>query len=112
LGVEVPWHVSGYFPAYHFTAPPTSINTLERACDIGRGAGLQYVYIGNMPGHPGDNTHCPNCGETIILRRGFSVLEYHLLGGVCKYCQTPIPGVWWSELNNGGLVPAPPGPPD
>lgn len=112
LGVEVPWHVSGYFPAYHFTAPPTSINTLERACDIGRGAGLQYVYIGNMPGHPGDNTHCPNCGEAIILRQGFSVLEYHLLGGVCKYCETTIPGVWWSEKPEGGLVSAPLGPPD
>jgi pyruvate formate lyase activating enzyme len=112
LGAEIPWHVSGYFPAYQFTAPPTSINTLERAYDIGRGAGLQYVYIGNMPGHPGDNTHCPNCGETIILRQGFSVLEYHLLYGLCKYCETPIPGVWWSEKPEGGLVSAPLGIPD
>ena len=107
LRVEVPWHVSGYFPAYHFTAPPTPINTLERACDIGRGAGLQYVYIGNLPGHPGDNTYCPNCGEAIIVRQGFLVLEYHLLGGVCKYCETTIPGVWWSQKPEGGLVSAP-----
>ena len=97
---------------YNFTAPPTSINTLERAYDIGRGSGLQYVYIGNMPGHPSDNTHCPNCGEVIILRQGFSVFEYHLLGAACKYCETTIPGVWWSEKPEGGLVSTPPEPRD
>ena len=112
LSSEIPWHVSGYYPAYRFTAPPTSIKNLERAWDIGRGAGLQYVYLGNVPGHPGDNTYCPNCGEAIILRQGFSIHEYHLIGGVCEYCNTIVPGVWWSEETEGGLVSVLPGPPD
>jgi len=101
LDVEVPWHVSNYFPAYHFIAPPTSIKTLERAWIIGRDNGLQYVYIDNVPGHPGDNTCCPSCGETIIVRQGLSIIQYHLIDGACKYCQKNIPGVWRSEEPKG-----------
>ena len=91
LGVEVPWHVSGYYPAYQFTAPPTPINTLERACDIGRGAGLQYVYIGNLPGHPGDNTYCPNCGNLCIERNYFDVKLIGVYNKKCKKCDDSLP---------------------
>ena len=95
LGPETPWHVSGYYPAYRFKAPPTPVATLERAWAIGREAGLQYVYIGNVPGHPYDNTYCPACGELLIARYGFALMRYAVSAGRCPRCGQAIPGVGW-----------------
>ena len=94
LGSETPWHVSGYFPAYHFTTPPTSIRTLECAWDIGQAAGLQYVYIGNVSGHPHDNTYCPGCDELLIRRWGLGVMANNIRRGNCPVCGSEIAGVW------------------
>jgi pyruvate formate lyase activating enzyme len=93
LGPDTPWHVSGYFPAYRFKTPPTSVETLERAWKIGGEAGLKYVYLGNIPGHPHDNTYCPECGLCLVLRYGFDILRYDLQEGCCPQCGTPIAGV-------------------
>jgi pyruvate formate lyase activating enzyme len=94
LGPEVPWHVSGYYPAYQFTVPPTPIRTLERAWHIGREAGLEFVYVGNVPGHRYDNTYCPQCSTLLIERRGFEVIYNGLHEGKCLWCQRVIAGVW------------------
>ena len=97
LGPETPWHVSRYYPAYRFTAPPTSVATLERAREIGQRAGLRYVYLGNVPGHPGEHTFCPDCG-TILARRGFLRLERCdvTAAGRCPRCERNIAGVGWA----------------
>jgi len=94
LGRAVPWHVSGYYPAYKFAAPPTPISTLERAWEIGKSAGLDFVYVGNVPGHQHDNTYCPACGALVIRRRGFDVTKYDLRAGRCLHCGQQIAGVW------------------
>ena len=94
LGPEVPWHVSGYFPAHRFTDPPTSIQTLEHAWEIGKAAGLSYVYIGNAPGNPHDNTYCPQCNTLLIQRLGFDVVANVIRNGRCPHCQRIIAGVW------------------
>ena len=94
LGPEVPWHVSAYSPAYRFTAPPTPLRTLERAWQIGRDAGLKFVYVGNIPGHELENTYCPACGALLIRRAGFAVLENRLSGDRCPKCRQQIAGVW------------------
>jgi pyruvate formate lyase activating enzyme len=94
LGGEVPWHVSGYYPAYQFTAPPTPLASLERAWQIGKEAGLEFVYIGNVPGHRYDNTYCPACGRLLIRRLGFDVVENKLAAGRCPHCSRSIAGVW------------------
>jgi len=97
LGLDVPWHLSRYSPAYRFTAPPTPVATLERAQKIGQQAGLHYVYLGNVPGHPGEHTFCPNCG-TILARRGFLRL-YHCdvtPAGRCPSCGQEIAGLGWA----------------
>lgn len=94
LGPEVPWHVSGYYPAYRFHAPPTPVHTLEQAWRIGREAGLKFVYIGNVPGHEYDNTFCPQCGTILIRRLGFSILRNILQDGRCPRCKDAVPGVW------------------
>jgi pyruvate formate lyase activating enzyme len=94
LGPEVPWHVSGYYPAYQFTAAPTPVRTLERAWHIGREAGLEFVYVGNVPDHRYDDTYCPQCSTVLIERRGFEVMSNKLIQGRCPWCRRSITGVW------------------
>lgn len=94
LGPDVPWHVTGYVPVYQFQAPPTPIRTLERAHRIGKGAGLQYVYVGNVPGHPDGDTYCPRCDTLLIRRVGFDVLTQRVQEGHCPQCGHPIVGAW------------------
>jgi pyruvate formate lyase activating enzyme len=95
LGPDVPVHFTRFHPTYRLTdLPPTPVATLERAWKIGRDAGLNFVYLGNVPGHPGENTVCPGCGEVVIRRIGFRILENRLANGSCPNCHRPIPGVW------------------
>jgi pyruvate formate lyase activating enzyme len=91
LGPETPWHVTAYYPAYRFHAPPTPVKTLERARQIGLEEGLMFVYIGNIPGHPGENTWCPNCGSLLIGRFGLSLTSFRLKDGHCPKCGMEIP---------------------
>ncbi len=95
LGAETPVHFSRFYPLYKLKSlPPTPVSTLEKARAIALSAGLEYVYIGNVPGHEGENTFCPGCKKRIIQRSGFMVGEIHLKGGKCGYCRKPIPGIW------------------
>ena len=91
LGPETPWHVSGYYPAYKFTAPPTPVGTLERAHDMGVEEGLNFVYVGNVLGHRYENTYCPDCGELLIQRFWLRVAQNRLAGARCPACQQLIP---------------------
>ena len=93
LGPETPWHLSRYYPAYRFTAPPTPVRTLDWAHEIGREEGLEFVYLGNVPGHPYENTYCPRCGELLIRRHGLGVMGCRIKGGKCPECRHSIPGV-------------------
>jgi pyruvate formate lyase activating enzyme len=75
----------------------TPAATLLRAAATGRAAGLRYVYAGNLPGATAnlEDTRCPECGGTLIARRGFRVLRNRLgATGQCPDCGTAIPGVW------------------
>ena len=94
LGREVPWHLSGYFPAYKFAAPPTSLATLERAWQIGKDAGLQFVYLGNVPGHRYDNTYCPSCHAVLIEGRGLDLTHVSIDRGCCPRCGLQVAGIW------------------
>ncbi len=94
LGREVPWHVTSYYPAYRFSALPTPMRTLERAWQIGKDAGLEFVYVGNVPGHRFDNTYCPGCGALLIRRSGFDVLLNTVRDGRCPQCRRQVAGVW------------------
>ncbi len=95
VGPDVPLHFTRFYPQYRLLdVPPTPVETLEQARQAALEEGLHYVYIGNVPGHPGNHTYCPKCGQAVIRRSGFSVLEMALQEGRCAFCGTPIPGVW------------------
>jgi pyruvate formate lyase activating enzyme len=98
ISPDIPWHVTAFHKDYKMTGPDdTPPETLVRAAELGRAAGLRYVYAGNLPGETGglENTHCPACGHTAIERRGFRVLRNRLSSdGNCPACGTAIPGVW------------------
>jgi pyruvate formate lyase activating enzyme len=95
LGTHVPVHFTRFHPTYRLTdLPPTPVKTLERAWDIGKQQGLDFVYLGNVPGHGKESTYCPGCGALLIRRLGFRVLENLLSNGACPKCQRKLPGVW------------------
>jgi pyruvate formate lyase activating enzyme len=100
LGRETPWHISGYYPAYRFTAPATPIKILEYAWEFADEAGLKFVYIGNVLGHPKDNTLCPNCNTILVERWGLKVLKNSVVDGRCPVCGRIVPGVGWDWLRN------------
>jgi pyruvate formate lyase activating enzyme len=70
------------------------VNSLRAAREIGLAAGLKYVYTGNVPGDPGENTFCPACGATLIERWGFQVRMLRMKAGRCGACKATIEGVW------------------
>jgi pyruvate formate lyase activating enzyme len=94
LGSETPWHLTRYYPAYRFTAPPTPVRTLEQARNTAQALGLQYVYIGNVSGHPAENTYCPTCGEMVIHRWGIQLVQNRMREGRCPSCGVSISGRW------------------
>ena len=95
LGAATPWHVTRYHPDYLFHAPATPLSVIEKAWEIGRRARLKYVYVGNLPGHPYDNTTCPSCEATLIERMGFLVRRMRIRDGNCPDCGEIIEGVGW-----------------
>ena len=101
VSADIPWHVTAFHPDYKMTDPdPTPVRTLLRAAEIGREAGLHYVYAGNLPGQVEEyeTTHCPKCNTPLVVRSGYYINEYRLTAqGTCPQCQTPIPGVWPGE---------------
>jgi len=95
LGPDTPIHFSRFYPLYKLKyLPPTPVSTLEKARDIALSVGLEYVYIGNVPGHEGEHTYCPKCKKMIIQRTGYMIGEVNIKSGKCKFCGKPIPGIW------------------
>jgi len=91
VGAEIPWHITAFYPAFKLPdTPPTTAESLREAREIGINAGLRYVYEGNIPGEGGENTYCYSCGEILIRRYGFDLLENKLVGGKCPKCGVQI----------------------
>ncbi len=92
---DVPLHFSRFHPSYKLTQlPPTPVGTMEKAREIALHAGIRFVYIGNVPGHLASNTYCPECGEIVLERKGFSITRNNLKDSRCGSCGEAIPGVW------------------
>lgn len=95
LGKDVPIHFTRFHPMYKIrNLPPTPVSTLEKAREIAKSHGVNYAYVGNVPGHKYGNTYCPGCGELLIKRYVFQVETTGLKEGKCTKCGIRIPGVW------------------
>lgn len=96
LGTDVPLHFSRFHPQHKLAhLPPTPVDTLVQARDLARAAGLNYVYIGNVPGlADAGTTYCPKCKKPVAERDIFAVTALRLENGRCQFCQNPIPGRW------------------
>ena len=96
LGSDTAFHLLRFHPDYKMTTiPATSIETLEKAYMIAKNMGLSYTYLGNVPGHPAENTYCPNCNEPVIKRYSFEITKWNLTKDMrCPVCghQIPIKG--------------------
>ncbi len=95
LGDSVPIHFTRFHPTYLLkNLPPTPVSSLERAYDVAKKAGLKYPYVGNVPGHEGEKTYCPACGNVVIDRSGFRIRSINLKDGCCTSCAHKIDGIW------------------
>ncbi len=95
LGVDTPWHISRFFPSYKMTdRPPTPIESLQQAREIGLAEGLHYVYLGNVADE--SDTLCHHCRRLLIRRRGYRIAENHVKDGRCPACGMSVAGVGMS----------------
>jgi pyruvate formate lyase activating enzyme len=103
---DIPWHVTAFHKDYKMDGPRnTQPEDLLRAAEIGRNAGLRYIYAGNLPGRVAqlENTHCANCRAILIARHGYLVREYKITeDGCCPYCSAAVPGRWARKF--GGQI--------
>jgi pyruvate formate lyase activating enzyme len=104
----MPWHVTAFHPDYKFDRQKgfrnTTVDDLMKVVEYGKGAGLKYIYPGNLPGHVGDgeNTRCHHCNSTVIKRYGFRVTENRVgPSGLCPDCHHTLPGIWGKSSGHG-----------
>jgi pyruvate formate lyase activating enzyme len=91
LGELTPWHVTRFYPQYEMLdLLPTQISTLEHAYDIGKRAGLRFVYVGNVLGHEYERTVCYSCGNMVISRTGYHVNVIGVEGSRCRFCNADL----------------------
>jgi pyruvate formate lyase activating enzyme len=95
IGRDIPWHISRFYPHYEYDSmEPTPISTLKSAYDIGKKAGLRYIYMGNVSADPSEHTYCYQCGEKLITRSGFFVEENRITEkSTCPKCAAEIDGI-------------------
>ena len=104
IGPDHPLHFLRFFPRYKLDRlPPTPVSTLTRYRKMAMQDGIRYVYVGNVARHEGNNTYCHNCKNLLIERQGYFIPTYNLVGNMCKFCSTVIPGVWHSENAEVGM---------
>lgn len=95
LGADTPLFFSRFHPDYRLrNLPPTPVETLEKAREIAMRNGLNFVYVGNVAGHPAENTYCPNDGTPLVEREGYLIRAVRLQDGACPVCGRKIPGIW------------------
>ena len=111
LGPNTPWHILRFFPNYKMSdGAPTTMQSLERACQIGREAGLSFVYLSNLLVRGMQDTRCQKCGDVVIARTGSSNSDNKMKNGRCRNCHSEIPGQWFQRQRNRsrdlpGLIP-------
>jgi pyruvate formate lyase activating enzyme len=102
---DIPWHITAFHTDYKMQGDgqrDTTVEDLLRAAEIGRNAGLRYIYAGNLPGmvEEWEDTRCPKCHDTLVRRYGYLIADYRLTPqGRCPNCAHQIPGRWAPEFD-------------
>jgi pyruvate formate lyase activating enzyme len=103
LSPDIPWHVTAFHGDYKMREPEnTTPDMLRGAAEIGRKAGLRYIYAGNLPGEVGDleDTRCVSCDATLVSRYGYLIRNYRITAeGRCPDCATKVPGRWGAQFD-------------
>ncbi|MFH1317103.1 MAG: AmmeMemoRadiSam system radical SAM enzyme [Candidatus Woesearchaeota archaeon] len=95
VGDEVPLHFTAFYPTYKLMdKKPTSEKILVKAYEIAKKTGLKYVYVGNIYAGDKEHTFCPKCGEVVVKRVAYNIMEINIKKGKCSFCKKTIPGVW------------------
>lgn len=96
LSADIPWHLSAYFPCYQMSAPPTPLKALLQAYQIGKHAGLRYIYLGNVDDPDHSTTFCPQCHTPLISRHHYQLQNHYLNSntGTCRQCRAHIYGIY------------------
>ncbi|MCX6035706.1 MAG: AmmeMemoRadiSam system radical SAM enzyme, partial [Chloroflexi bacterium] len=106
VSADIPWHVTAFHSDYKMQdRPNTPAKTLLRAAEIGREAGLRYVYAGNLPGRVDEyeTTFCPQCSTALVERSGYHIHRMRVtLQGTCPQCGAAVAGVW-PEVREGAV---------
>ena len=106
LGPDVPWHFSAFHPDWKMRDyPSTPLETLRRAREIARAAGVHHVYLGNIHDTEGDTTRCAHCGEVLIVRDWYELVRWNLTeSAACPACGTKLAGVFEREPGHWGRL--------
>ena len=91
---SIPWHISAYHPQYKAELPATGIDMIESTIEIGKKAGLKYVYGGNIIDNRYENTICAKCREIILERSGFTIINNNMENGGCNKCGEMVEGIF------------------
>lgn len=95
ISFDIPWHFSRFYPTYKMSEHyPTPVEKVRQFRTMAFERGFHYVYTGNIPGDPGENTICPKCGFLLIEREGYIISQNNIVRGRCKKCGFEIAGVW------------------
>lgn len=101
IGPDHPLHFLRFFPRYRLDRlAPTPVATLIRFRELAMAEGIRYVYLGNVPGDAGNHTFCHHCRRLLVERQGYHIPTFEIIDGRCRFCHTPIPGVWPSGTLN------------
>jgi pyruvate formate lyase activating enzyme len=94
---DIPWHATAFHEDYKMqNTGDTSVATLMKAAEIASKVGLNFIYLGNLPGRvgPWENTYCPHCKAEVVSRWGFKIIENRMMDSNCPDCKKAIPGRW------------------
>lgn len=93
LDPDTPYHLSAFYPNYKMSDhKATAKSSLIEAKEVAKKAGLNYIYLGNVP--YSNDTSCPSCGNDLVVRSGYSAKLIGIVDGKCTQCGKPIKGVW------------------
>lgn len=91
---NIPWHLNAALPRYHHNGKAPSTWLIDSFFDIGRKAGLRYIYTGNLQ-DARSNTRCTKCDALLVQRKNYRAMTVDIQkNGKCPNCGNLSPGLW------------------